>query len=333
MQPIRTLKWAIFYTLWMSSTGIAQQFSYGFDCSRLANDTTRATCYRQAGSTDPGNNTFGRYSAGINCLLLTNDEARARCQSDQASGRAIARPTAPQVESTVPPPPAPSPTIYPPTTNRVVKTPEPILASTGTGFFVSSAGHLITNAHVVLDCKRLIARRANGETFATELISIDERNDLALLRSTVGNVAASFRKDPAPLGEAIILYGFPLAGTLAVSGNLTTGSISGLAGLGNDPGKYQVSAPVQPGNSGGAVLDESGLVVGVVQSKLDALRAQKLTGDLPQNINFAIKGSLVQNFLEAQGIRYIEKPHAASRKASAIAADAIRFTVLIACYQ
>jgi len=154
-----------------------------------------------------------------------------------------------------------------------------------------------------------------------------------LLKSSVRSSHALFRKGPAPLGEAIIVYGFPLAGTLAVSGNLTTGSISGLAGLGNDPSKYQISAPVQPGNSGGAVLDESGLVVGVIQSKLDALRAQKVTGDLPQNVNFAIKASLVQNFLEAQGVRYNEKPQVASRKASAIADDAIRFTVLIACFQ
>ena len=251
-----------------------------------------------------------------------NEKTRAACLSQQAAGNGPGRGAPPQVQSREPTPA--SPTI----TNA-----EPSLSSTGTGFFVSALGHLISNAHVVEGCKRLIARRASGETFSIDLVATDTRNDLALLKSSVRSSHALFRKGPAPLGEAIIVYGFPLAGTLAVSGNLTTGSISGLAGLGNDPSKYQISAPVQPGNSGGAVLDESGLVVGVIQSKLDALRAQKVTGDLPQNVNFAIKASLVQNFLEAQGVRYNEKPQVASRKASAIADDAIRFTVLIACFQ
>lgn len=90
---------------------------------------------------------------------------------------------------------------------------------------------------------------------------------------------------------------------------------------------------MQPGNSGGAVLDESGLVVGVVQSKLDAMRSLKITGDIPQNINFAIKSSVAQNFLEAQGVKYSERPQTAARKASSIADDAMQFTVLIACFE
>lgn len=210
---------------------------------------------------------------------------------------------------------------------------EPSISSTGTGFFVSSRGHLLTNAHVVEGCKSLGARRATGEVFSIDLVAIDTQNDLALLKSAVSGITSSFRRGPAPLGTTITVYGFPLAGTLAVSGNLTTGSISALAGLANDPSKYQVSAPVQPGNSGGAVLDESGLVVGVVQSKLDAVRSLKITGDIPQNINFAIKSSVAQNFLEAQGVKYIEKPQTGARKASAIAGDAMHFSVLIACFQ
>lgn len=207
------------------------------------------------------------------------------------------------------------------------------ISSTGTGFFVSLRGHLMTNSHVVSGCKRLMARWTSGETFATKLVAVDTQNDLALLKSERVSTPAAFRKGSAPLGEVVTVFGFPLAGTLAVSGNLTTGSISALAGLGNNPSKYQVSAPVQPGNSGGAVLDESGLVIGVVQSKLDAMKSLETTGDIPQNINFAIKASVAQNFLQAHGVKYIEKPQTSPRKASAIADDAIRFTVLIACFK
>ena len=210
---------------------------------------------------------------------------------------------------------------------------EPGLSSTGTGFFVSASGHLISNAHVVADCRSLVARRATGESFPISIVSIDRRNDLALLKATKNGSYASFRVAPPQLGEAIIVYGFPLAGTLAVSGNLTTGSVSALAGIGNDLNKLQISAPVQPGNSGGAVLDESGLVVGIVQSKLDAQRAQRITGDILHNVDFAIKASVAQRYLKANGVQYEEKQQAMGRKVSAIAEEAVGFTVLVACFK
>jgi len=325
MKPAHALIFTLCCASWSASSVTAQQFPAGFNCSKLTNDEMRAACKRQSGQSDSNYNSSVSFPIGFDCFKLTNEETRAACFSQQAPGGGSERVAPPQ-----PRPRAPTPAIVP---RPPTKTSEPSISSTGTGFFVSSSGYLISNAHVVEECKRIIARRANGEMLPINVVAIDTRNDLALLKSTVGNIYASFRKGPAPLGETIIVYGFPLAGTLAVSGNLTTGSISGLAGLGNDPSKYQVSAPVQPGNSGGAVLDESGLIVGVVQSKLNALRAEKITGDLPQNVNFAIKASVVQNFLEAQGVRYAEKPQVAQRKASAIADDAIRFTVLLACFQ
>ena len=94
-------------------------------------------------------------------------------------------------------------------------------------------------------------------------------------------------------GEQIVIYGFPLAGALASTGNLATGIVSALAGLGDDTSKLQISAPIQPGNSGGPVLDQSGHVIGVVVSKLNAIKAASITGDIPQNVNFAIKTGVV----------------------------------------
>ncbi len=235
------------------------------------------------------------------------------------------------------PPVAPSvvaaPQPVPIAPSAVPQNSEPIIASTGTGFFVSTAGHLLSNEHVIDGCRKLSARLASGEVFPLNLVATDSPNDLALLKAPTGGATATFRQGPAPLGERIVVYGFPLAGTLSISGNLTTGAISAVAGISGDPSKYQISAPIQPGNSGGAVLDESGLVIGIVQSKLNAVKAQKITGDIPQNVNFAIKASVAQNFLEAQGIRYSERAKAVTRKESLIAEDAIRTTVLIACYK
>jgi S1-C subfamily serine protease len=111
-----------------------------------------------------------------------------------------------------------------------------------------------------------------------------------------------FRDGTPRLGDSVVVYGFPLVNVLASQGNLTTGSISALAGLGNDSRMLQISAPVQPGNSGGPLLDSYGTVVGVVVMKLNARMVQETTGDLPQNVNFAIKGSVAREFLAAQGV-------------------------------
>jgi hypothetical protein len=246
-------------------------------------------------------------------------------------------PPTPIARAPAPPPPsqaAPKPPVVAVAPPPAIKRTGPSLVSTGTGFFVNTGGYLLTNNHVVEGCKQLVARSNKGQVFDVEFVASDTRNDLALLRSTVTGIAAPFRDGVAPLGEAITVFGFPLAGTLTVTGNLTTGSISALAGLGSDSSKYQVSAPIQPGNSGGAVLDESGLVVGVVQSSLNAGRLFNIAGDLPQNVNFAIKASIAQRFLQTHRVAYIEQPPTTTaRKASAIAEDAVQFTVLVACFK
>jgi S1-C subfamily serine protease len=85
---------------------------------------------------------------------------------------------------------------------------------------------------------------------------------------------------------------------------VTTGIISSLAGLHNDTRFLQISAPVQPGNSGRPLHDSSGNIVGVVSAKLDALRMVKATGDIPQNINFAIKTGALRDFLDNSAVPY-----------------------------
>jgi S1-C subfamily serine protease len=176
--------------------------------------------------------------------------------------------------------------------------------STGSGFFITKDGHVLTNAHVVGSCTNLVVRTAQGTTAPASILSRSEHDDLAILKADVKtDHVAAIRANPSPrAGEAIVVYGFPLSGLLSSSGNATTGGISALAGLRNDSRHLQISAPVQPGNSGGPLVDMSGNVVGVVFSKLDALRVARATEDIPQNINFAIKSSVAANFLDAGGL-------------------------------
>ena len=101
-----------------------------------------------------------------------------------------------------------------------------------------------------------------------------------------------------------MVYGFPLSGSIASTGNATIGNVSALVGLRDDPRMLQISAPVQPGNSGGPLMDLSGAIVGIVVGKLDAAKVMEVIGDIPQNVNFAIKANVAQGFLENYGIGY-----------------------------
>jgi len=177
-------------------------------------------------------------------------------------------------------------------------------ASSGTGF-VAAPGRLLTNNHVVEECRRMVARNAAGETAPAQVLATDEGRDLALLAVGDGfGPPLTFREGPAVArGEGVVTYGFPLSGLLSSGAVLTTGSINALSGLRDDPHEFQISAPVQPGNSGGPLFDMQGSVAGIVVAKLNAARIAEITdGDIPQNVNFAVKGTEALAFLREQGI-------------------------------
>jgi len=172
---------------------------------------------------------------------------------------------------------------------------------TGSGFVVSAEGHIVTNHHVVAGCQRITV--APGSAEAT-VIARDARNDLALLKAATPTADIAKLRAGRGLrpGDDIVVVGYPLRRVLAPDAIVTTGTVSALSGLANDTSKLQIGAPVQQGNSGGPLLDRHGLVVGVVQSKLNALRIAGVTGDLPQNVNFAVNGATLQGFLDANGV-------------------------------
>ncbi|MCB4822649.1 S1C family serine protease [Roseicella aerolata] len=175
--------------------------------------------------------------------------------------------------------------------------------SSGTGFVVAP-GRLLTNWHVAEGCTELRARTARGVEVPATLTARDTERDLALL-TTRGEVGPplTFRQGPeVRRGEGVVTYGFPFAGMLSAGATLTTGDVSALSGLRDNQRHFQISAPVQAGNSGGPLLDMSGRVIGVVVSKLNAQRIAQVTGDLPQNVNFAVKGREALDFLRRHGV-------------------------------
>ena len=161
----------------------------------------------------------------------------------------------------------------------------------------------VTNAHVVNGCKSITAQQSE-KTFDADIIAIDKTNDLAALRvKSSFKAVANFSDQQIELGEKVAAFGFPLYGALSSGGNFTIGYVSGLTGLGDDSRFLQISAPVQPGNSGGPLIDNKGRLVGVVTSKLNAVKVAKAIGDIPQNINFAIRAMALRYFLDANGIK------------------------------
>lgn len=127
--------------------------------------------------------------------------------------------------------------------------------------------------------------------------------------------------------------GFPLRGLLSSGPHFTTGVVSSLAGLRDDTRYLQVTVPVQPGNSGGPLLDAQGHVIGIIVAKLDALKTLGVTGDLPQNVNFAISGGLVRAFLDVNTVDYDTAETTTPRDFAEVAELARDFTIIVECWK
>lgn len=152
------------------------------------------------------------------------------------------------------------------------------------------------------------------------------------ISSPVRGAYASFKRAPVRAGEDVTALGYPLRGLLGSDMSVSVGIVSALAGIRNDTSRLQVSTPVQSGNSGGPLLDASGAVVGVIVSKLNAVAVANAVGDLPQNVNFAIKGELALAFLRSNGVEPRLLPDGAKRLAvPEVVESARRFTHLILC--
>jgi S1-C subfamily serine protease len=200
---------------------------------------------------------------------------------------------------------------------------------TGTGFYINAQGHILSNEHVAGDCSSLTIFLPDGTSTTGQVVAADEPNDLAVVLSQARPTASAVFTGSARYrpGDPVVAFGFPLSGTLSDTGNLTTGTISSMAGLGNDSSMVQISAPIQPGNSGGPLLDSSGHVIGVVSSNLPRTRS----GLVAQNVNFAIKETVAKAFLQSHRIPFSDGKNTATLSAADIGDLARNYAVRIHC--
>ena len=206
------------------------------------------------------------------------------------------------------------------------------LIASGTGFFVSKTGHLITNDHVVRGCTEM---RSPGLNLT--FIAADKDDDLALLQADKKSKSFAHLRGGKgdQVGESVVAVGFPLHDMLGNAPIVTAGIVSALSGFKNDQKRIQISASVQPGNSGGPVIGEDGAVMGVVNSSLAVMELAEVIGHMPENINFAVNLATLKSFLKAHAVPYVLAGDGAGAKKSTsdIAAEAAGYTVYLECWK
>ena len=237
------------------------------------------------------------------------------------------------------------------------KSPQPRVGSTGSGFFVSKLGHILTNEHVVRQCGSVTVGDNANKQVSASVLETDKRNDLALLRISSTQMASAetlslisklnvqklglklvplasgglMRSDDIELGEKVLVSGFPYGELYSNTIKVTGGMVSAIKGMGDDSAQFQMDAAVQPGNSGGPIYDENGNIVGVVVSQLDPLKVAKTIGSLPQNVNFGIKASTVRQFLTSAGLPTKWSNRTERKSTKELAQIAKNQTVIVVC--
>jgi S1-C subfamily serine protease len=255
-------------------------------------------------------------------------------------------------------PPAPKGAIKP----RRKPAPSSKSGSTGSGFFVSKLGHIVTNQHVVKSCINItVGDNSNSQVQAT-VIESDRRNDLALLKISSTEMASEetkslirkldsplarnlglkvvplssnglLRSDDVELGESLLVAGYPYGDIFSNTIKVTKGIVSAIRGIGDDSGQFQLDAAVQPGNSGGPIYDENGNIVGVVVAQLNKLKMAKTIGSMPENVNFGIKASTVRSFLTSSGLPTKWSSRSKSMPTKDLAKIAKNQTVMVVCHR
>ena len=173
-----------------------------------------------------------------------------------------------------------------------------VAASSGTGFFVSRSGHIISNHHVVEGCNAT-KLTYNGKEVNTEVLAVDKMNDLAILKANlVPNKVYPVASEDASLLEDIIIAGYPLGKKVSAAIKTSKGSITALAGYGDNYSEFQTDAALNQGNSGGPIMNQKGNVIGVAVANYG-----KKVG--VESFNFGIKSSTLKTFANANGLKFL----------------------------
>ncbi len=204
----------------------------------------------------------------------------------------------------------------------------------GSGFFITEDGFLITNEHVVEDATQIRLIIGAG-LISARVIKVDAANDLALLKADGKFTPLPITSSrTAHLGNTVATVGFPNTGMQGFAPKFAKGEIAALSGAQDDARYFQISVPVQPGNSGGALVDEHGNVVGVVSAKLNAAAALAASGALPENVNYAVKSGFLLSFLESvpEVSAKLAEPNSKERKFEDVVKSAEQAAVLVLVY-
>ena len=179
-----------------------------------------------------------------------------------------------------------------------------LVAASGSGFIINSEGSVVTNNHVIDGCSRVTAVY-EGNDYVLRTIARDNVNDMALLTSDlVDKDFFTLSQNDVDILDEITVVGYGLGKNVSDMVKVTKGIVSSMTGLSNNYSEMQIDAAIQSGNSGGPVISSKGDVVGIAVSKLDSMSVWEEAGDLPQNVNFAIKSSTLKQFLDANKHNY-----------------------------
>lgn len=169
--------------------------------------------------------------------------------------------------------------------------------ASGTGFALTSTGLITTNYHVVEGASKITVKGIHGnfaKSYSAKILTFDKNNDLAIIKieepsfSGLGTIPYTISNRNSEVGSSVFVLGYPLRASMGDEVKLTNGIISAKSGFQGDISRYQISVPIQPGNSGGAMYDSKGNIVGIVNAKL-------LGAD---NASYAIKTPYLVNLIE-----------------------------------
>ena len=170
-------------------------------------------------------------------------------------------------------------------------------ASSGTGFFVSNNGHIITNDHVIVGCRNVTIAQ-QGKYVEVDVIAYDEKNDLAILKSDIRpKKFYRISKEDPKLMDDVVIAGYPLGNKVSTGIKTTKGSVTSLSGMGNNFSEFQTDAALNKGNSGGPIIDKGGNVIGVAVAKIEK--------EGIEGFNFGIKSSVLKSFTNSNNLKLI----------------------------
>ena len=191
---------------------------------------------------------------------------------------------------------------------KLQKENELIPVGSGTGFAIDHLGNVVSNQHVIEGCES-ISVLSEGEFIGVTVLAQDPKNDLALLKLEKRPDAFFYLDDEPPsITQDVYVGGFPFGEVISSEVKVTKGIVSSLAGLSNDYSRFMVDAALQPGNSGGPIFSDEGVVLGVAVAKLDVLAFVQAFDTIPEGSNFGIKNSVLREFLSSNQIKIPSQP-------------------------